>query len=462
MMEPGGHLIWLIAKKEIIANIRNFKTPVALVTITLLSLLSAHALALDYRNRLKNWSVNQESQRDPVISGRVSYDLSDGGFFHGVVFSHNPPIQPPEPFSALVKGMDGEMDRTVSMSQRIVFGARQDEPATSALFDTPDTSFVIKLVVSLFALMFSLDIVTREKESGTLRAMLAQPIRRRELILSKSLGALISLLAPFAIAYFVEVIYLRLAHGLLSDWRDLVRAMLLFGLASIYSAVFVYIGLFISTITTRTRNAVTTAFLTWATIVLILPNASVLVAELLTPTPSYNQLNARLREARKRILQEESEANSAAQPTTQRPVSEQLLPRLYEIESQVTDNYLASKKDQNRLARLFAALSPAGALTFGSSDLASTGVDAYNSYLELFRSSRDVKLDALKRSLALSRQEGDKLMQEARETVANRQRRTEPLVASLRSAIISIFSLLAWAVFFGLAACWRFKRFDVR
>jgi hypothetical protein len=71
-MEPGGSLIWLVTRKEIITNIRNFKTPVARVIMTLLLLLSAHALALDYRNRLNNWSVNQDSQREPISGGRVT------------------------------------------------------------------------------------------------------------------------------------------------------------------------------------------------------------------------------------------------------------------------------------------------------------------------------------------------------------------------------------------------------
>jgi ABC-type transport system involved in multi-copper enzyme maturation permease subunit len=427
--------------------------------MSLLLLLSAHALARDYLNRLNNWSINHDRQGEQAVGGSVNYDLSDGSFSHGAGIGRTPPIQPPQICSALVKGIDGEMDRTVIVSQRINFSPRQDESATGALFDTPDTSFVIKLLVSLFALMFSLDAAPREKESGRLRAMLAQPIRRRELILSKSLGASISLLAPLALAYLIEIIYLHLAYGLLNDRQDLVRAILIFGLASLYGIVFVHIGLFISTITTRTRIAFTTALLTWATIVLILPNASVLMAKLLSPTPSYNQLNARLREARRRILLEEAEVNPVARGA--RP-STQSLPRIYEIERQETDHYLASKNDQNRRARLFAALSPAGALAFGSSDLAGTGMDAYNSYLELFRSSRDVMLDALKRSMDLSRQEGDKLLQEAIEKVANSRRRAEPLGAGFRSSIIPITSLIAWAIFFGLASCWRFERYDVR
>lgn len=459
---PGGARIWLVARKEVIANSRNFKTSVALVTMTLMLLLSAHTLVLDYRNRLNNWSVNHSRQRDPVVGGSVRYDLSDGSFSHRVGVAPPAPIQPPQPFSALIKGMDGEMDRAVSVSQRIVFGARQDESAASVIFDTPDTSFIMKLLVSLFALMLSLDAVTREKESGTFRAMLSQPVHRRELILSKSLGISISLLGPFALAYFIEIIYLRLALGLPGDRESMARLLLIFGLSSLYGIVFVHIGLFISTITTRTKIAITTALLSWATIVLILPNAAVLTAKLLAPTPSYNQLNASLYEERKRILQEESGGDPTVRSSTERPVSRQALPRLFEIERQATDNYLAGKKDQNRKARLFASLSPAGALTFGLSDLAGTGVDAYSSYLDMLRSGRDIMLDALKQRLGLSSQAGDKVVQQALETVANKRRSAEPLGAGLHSSIISIISLLAWAVFFGLAACWRFKRYDVR
>jgi ABC-type transport system involved in multi-copper enzyme maturation permease subunit len=461
-IEDGRSRAWLITENEIIANIRNFKTPVALVTLTLLLLLSAHVLALDYRQRLNNWSANQDHQRDAVIGGSIKYDLANGSFFHRAVIGRIAPMQRPQQFSAVIKGMDGEVDRTVSVSQRIVFGARQDEPLASAIIDSPDTSFIIKLLVSLFALMFSLDAVTREKEVGILRVMLAQPIRRRELIQCKALGASISLLAAFGIAYASEIIYLYLVHGLLSNLEDMARASLIFGLGALYGVVFVHIGLFISTITARTKTAVTMGLLTWITIVLVLPNASVLMAKLLTPTPSYNQLNARMYEARQRILQKDSEDNPTTRSSPEQPVLDQTLLRLFETERLMTDNYLASKKDQNYQAKLLAALSPAGALSFGLSDLAGTGVSAYSSYLDLLRSGRDIMLNALKRRLDLPPQDGNKLVQEAGEMITNIQRRTEPLGAGIRSSVISITSLLAWAIIFGMATCRQFERYDVR
>jgi ABC-2 type transport system permease protein len=461
-MEHGMRLALLVVKKEVITNVRNLKMPTALVTMTLLQLLSAYLLALDYQRRLNNWTANQVSQRSAFVGGIVKYNLPDGSFFHRVGSGHGPPMQRPEPFSALIKGMDGEVDRAVSVNQQIIFGARQDDPATSGLFGVPDTSFFIKLLVSLFALMFSLGAVTREKEAGTLKAALAQPIRRLELILYKSLGAAISLLGPFALACAGQVTYLHCAHGLLNNREDVIRALLIFGLGALYGVVFVNVGLFISTIAARTKVAVMTALLAWATFVLVLPNAAVLMAKLLSPSPSYNQFRVRLHDARQQFLRRGTPSNQAAGATPEQPITGQALLDLFEIERQLTDDYLESKTRQNYQARLFTSLSPAGALAFGLSDVAGTGVGANSSYLEFFRSGQDAMLDALKRRLDLPPREGDKLVEAARDMVAHRQRLREPLAASLRSTAIPITSLLVWATLFGVASCWRFKRYDVR
>src|SRR5262249_23995433 len=158
-----------------------------------------------------------------------------------------------------------------------------------------------------------------------LRAMLALPIRRRELILCKSLGASISLLVPFAIAYFIEIGFIYLAQGLPSNREDLARTLLIFGLGALYGIIFVHLGLFISTITARTKIAVTTALLSWSAIVLVLPNAAVLMAKLLSPAPSYNQFNARLYEARRRVFQEEQRARPADRASPEQPVSSQTM-----------------------------------------------------------------------------------------------------------------------------------------
>jgi ABC-type transport system involved in multi-copper enzyme maturation permease subunit len=460
--EPAAPQTWSMAKREITANIRNFKIPVALATMTMMLLVSAHLLALDYRHRLENWSVNQISKHDQVIGGRVRYELQNGSFSHIIGIGYTPPIHRPQPLSVLVKGMDSEVDRAVRINDRIFFGARQDNPVTSTIFDVPDTSFVLKLLISLFALIFSLDAVTRERETGTLRAILAQPIRRRDFILHKSLGASISLIVPFAIAYFVELIYLYLAHGLFCTRGDVMSSLLIFGLVMLYGVVFVHIGLLISIITAQTKIAIATGLLAWSATVLVLPNAAVLMAKLLSPAPSYSQFNARLSEARQQILKADPQDIPTEKSLPGLQTSKIAMVRIFEVERQLTDDYLAIKKTQIYHAQLLTTLSPSGALAFGLSDLAGTGISAYSSYLELLRSGQDTMLDVLKRRLDLHPQEGARLVQQARELIDNRQRRAEPIGAGLRSVGISITSLLAWAVLFGIAAYWRFERYEVR
>ena len=235
---PALTLIGLIAKKEIVTNLLTFKIPAACLIMTALLLLSGYLLASDYRQRLNNWSINQTAQSNPVVGGIVRYDFPGGSFFHSAGVGHSPPMQRPSPMSSLVKGMDGEIDRSVSVRQQLTFGARQDIGDVLAI-STPDTSFVIKLLISLFALLFSLNCVTREKEEGTLQALLAHSVRRGELILGKAIGVTVSLLAPFAVACLIEIVYLMTAHRMFGNKDEVSRTLLIFAMGALYGVVFV-------------------------------------------------------------------------------------------------------------------------------------------------------------------------------------------------------------------------------
>jgi ABC-2 type transport system permease protein len=453
---------WLIVEKEVMANLQNGRIQMTFATMTLLFLLSAHVLAIDYRNRLENWTINQAAQQDPVKGGAVTYTLPDGSFFHSAGTGHDAPLQHPEPLSVLVKGTDGEVDRTVTVSQRINIGPRQNKGGVSALFESPDISFVVKLMVSLFALVLTLGTVTYEKETGTLQAILAHPIRRGEVLLGKATGAAISLLVPFTISYLSAIIYLYSAQGLLREKDQLAKALLIFCFSLVYGLVFLNLGLLISTLTTRRKTAIVTALLVWGTVVLVLPDSAVLVANILSPTPSYNQLGARLYESQQQIIKEELRAHPGATSIFNTPSAKQALSRVLEADKQLTDDYIASKLQQIDQARSLAVISPAGALMFGLSDLAGTGTGAFGSYLEFLRSGQSMMIEAMERGWDLPPEEGGKLIQETLKTLNTRQRQSEPALAGLRLATPAIWSLVVWMLGLGLAACWRFQRYDVR
>ncbi|RMD57874.1 hypothetical protein D6833_13505 [Candidatus Parcubacteria bacterium] len=303
--ELGRSAPWLVAEKEVMTNLQNFKIPACLAILTLLFLLSVHLLAMDYRQRFNNWSMNQTAQRDPTVGGVAQYRLRNGSFYDSAGAGHDPPMQPPSSLSVLVKGLDGEVDRIVTLSTFLNFGSRQDENRVAALFGIPDVAFVVKVMVSLLALFLSLDGLTREKEAGTLRALMAHPLRRRELLLGKAIGASVSLLVPLALSYMAGVVYLFSLHGLLRSGEALIRASFVLGLSALYGLVFVHLGLLISMLARRTKTAVVIALLVWAAIVVVLPNTAILAAELVSPVPTYSQHRARVHQARQKMIHAE-------------------------------------------------------------------------------------------------------------------------------------------------------------
>ena len=454
--------IWIIVKKEVSTNIFSLEIPLAFAVMTTLLVLSAHLMAIDYRQRLDNWSENQSVQDRSPVGGVAAYRMSDGVFFHTAGAVPDAALQPPIPTSVIVKGMDSEWDRTITLGQTIGFGPRQDDRPTATLFNIPDPGYIIQLLVSMLALLFSFDAITREKESGTLRALLANPLHRRQILLGKAIGSVLSLYLPFTIAYAILIAYLRFAHGLLASRDEMLIALLILCLSLIYALVFICVGLFISTATTRTETAVVTSLLAWCALVLILPDATVLSARLLYPAPSHNQLKAQLRESRQSIIGEEFSANPEIKSVFESPNARELLARTFDADRRITDEYISKKLTQVNAARYLSLLSPVGALRFSMSDLAGTGATSFQSYFQFLVFGRDRMTEAMKSQWDLPPAERAIFIQRTMRELSSRQRQFDPLSAGLGPAAAGAASLLVWSGIFWALAYRRFRYYDAR
>jgi ABC-type transport system involved in multi-copper enzyme maturation permease subunit len=456
----GARVVWDIAIKEITSNIRSHRILVALIAFASLMLLSAHLMAHDYKQRVDNWTISQTARQDPPFGGVVQYELTGGGFFHTAGVGHGPQMQRPHSLSVLVKGMETMVDRPVIISQRLGFGTRQEDNLVAALTETPDLLFITKLLVSLLALFFSVNAVTREKERGTLRALLAHPVRRREILLGKSAGISISLLVPLAVAFATAAVYLHQAEGLLRGPGDIPRTLLIFALTSLYGLAFVNLGLLISTLYARTKPAIVTALLVWGGLVLVIPNAAVLGASIISPAPSQSHLNASLHEAQRQVMEDQQRSNPG--PVFDAANTRETVLEVIELDRRITDDYLSTKWRQIRLAERLLLASPAGAFAFGSSDLAGTGAASFKSYIDFLKSGRDEAIDALKSRFDLPAREGSQVVAATLERVNARQYAPDSTGASVRSALPATALLVLWTIAAGIGAFLRFESYDVR
>jgi ABC-type transport system involved in multi-copper enzyme maturation permease subunit len=185
------------------------------------------------------------------------------------------PTQPPFPFLALVRGLSADVN----------MGAFDYDPLP-VMFPLIDLTFIVAILLSLAALVFTYDAVSGEKEVGTLKLTLANSVPRSKIILAKILGGVAALLIPFLVSLAVGMILLLLNPRVGwkgSDWGAL--GLIVAG-AVFYLALFAGLGVLVSSRHRNSASSIMTSLFVWVLIVLIIPNLSPYAASLLKPTPS--------------------------------------------------------------------------------------------------------------------------------------------------------------------------------
>lgn len=190
------------------------------------------------------------------------------------------PSQPPLPLQALVLGLSAAPQLNTFSNDPI-----------PVLFPLIDLTFILGILMSLAALIFSYDAISGEKEDGTLKLMLANGLPRAKIILAKIIGGALTLWVPFLIALAASLVFLllhpRIAWGA-TDWGAL--AMILVG-GFVYLCVFFGLGLLISTRHASSASAILTSLFAWVLLVLVIPNLSPYVASLIRPAPSIIEVS---------------------------------------------------------------------------------------------------------------------------------------------------------------------------
>ena len=190
------------------------------------------------------------------------------------------PTQPPVPFMTLIRGLSADVDMSAF-----------DNDPLPVVFPLLDLTFIVAILFSLAALVFTYDSVSGEREDGTLKLMLANGLPRAKILLGKIVGGMATLLIPFLISTAVGLFIILLNPRV--DWKGAD-----FGaLGGIFLGIVVYLGLFTALgtlISTRHRSSassIMTSLFVWVLAVLVVPNLSPYAASFLRPAPSSTKVN---------------------------------------------------------------------------------------------------------------------------------------------------------------------------
>ena len=135
-----------------------------------------------------------------------------------------------------------------------------------------DWAFIITYLLSFIPLLFTFDALSGEKERGTLRLCLANPISRPALLVGKFLGTLIAVLTPFYFAVLLNLTVISadsLTHFGTADWGRLGMSVVI---ASSYAGIFIAVGLMVSAGTRDSRVSLVTLLIIWVALVVFMPS----------------------------------------------------------------------------------------------------------------------------------------------------------------------------------------------
>jgi len=376
--------------------------------------------------------------------------------------------------SSFATGLDLAVPSTVSLRKDgISFGMGQmlDNPV-AALFGKIDLHFIVKFVLSLVAIVLSFNMICGEKESGTLRLVLSNPVPRDALLLGKYVSALTLLIAPFAAGLLLSLLVLQLqGNRALASAEQWMSVGLLFVVAVLYLASFLSLGMFVSTLTSRSLTSITLLLFLWAGLIAVVPQVGGVIAETIYSVESAESFLYRKSLAAQDIEHQRTAElrpffNDPNYEEIRKPVALKYEARLEQILGQIDKEYENRRRTQLRIASTLAALSPVSPMTFAFTTLSGTGVLQAEHFQERLASYRQrINQEVFSQGYRdLLPGVGGALMINTVELQDLPKFKAERLPSS------DIFRAVGWnigllfvfnAIFFFLAY-WRFRRYDVR
>ena len=195
----------------------------------------------------------------------------------------------PKLLSIFTEGMDKRKGNTVAVAHGYVPAVAEhhgsDNPYLN-IFSSIDFTVICQVVMSLLALLFAYDAISREKEAGTLRLTLSCPIQRPMLLLGKYIAGMVSLSLPLVASFVAGLLVIQFSLYVSFSSSDWTRILLIFLLSLLYVSLFYLIGLFLSARTHRSAITLMFAMCVWVLFVLIVPNLTVLLVEYASPIQS--------------------------------------------------------------------------------------------------------------------------------------------------------------------------------
>ena len=323
----------------------------------------------------------------------------------------------PDPMQIFASGVHNDIGRLSTVAAMSEVKLRQsiysDDPIL-AVFRFLDLTFIIQVVLSLFAILLTYDAISGEREEGTLQLAFANAVPRAHYLIAKFVGTWLGLTLPLLVPLLLGLL-LVLLLGVPFDSGHWTRFGMLMLAGGLYFTFFIALGLAVSTLTRRSSTSFLVLLVSWILLVLVIPRAGVMAAVEMVPVPSVSQIDSQKEGFERREWEEyrrelftswrDRQAEIDAVPQEERDDFEDeqtwgwmekddekrqaVQQRIAENSRRLNEELRAMRGKQHRLGLSLSRISPASAFQLVALEVAGTGLGLQQRYYESIEEYRD-------------------------------------------------------------------------
>lgn len=300
------NIIWVIAKREFTANIFSLRLLIGLIVCSVLFVSTTYVLTRDYEKRLRAYNSAETAHKN---------ELNKWKFYSELKVNVD---RPPEPLGAICLGMEKQLGGTVKISYEdvptdvktvesghnasvntMIYGKSAEAPLSGGsnpllnIFSHVDAVVIVQLVLSLFMILIAYDVISGERERGTLKLVMSNSVSRSQVLMGKYIGGMGSILLPLAIGWIAAIMLMltsRMIEFRSAEWG---RLGLLFAVSALYLSVFFLLSMLISAKARRSATALIWLLFLWVVLILVIPNGAAYLAGQIRPIESQAELDAK-------------------------------------------------------------------------------------------------------------------------------------------------------------------------
>lgn len=472
-------MIRQIIHKEILENLLSFRFVLSLVLIILLFAVGGFVFVGKYKQQSRDyWDKTNENLAGLKEQSRQLYRLA---FYKQNVWRR------PKPLALCAEGFEKSLPNYFRFD---VFSGDLPEIKgrgnfTLSHFSSIDWAFIVSVILSFLALVFTYDGVSGEKEDGTLRQMLANTIPRHEVLLGKYLGVVLTIGIPLFIGVLVNLIIVVAFNVAVISGLDWLKILAIVLVSFLYLSIFILLGMFVSSRTAYPANSMVMLLLIWVVVVVLIPSFGRIISEVSGQAPNPAELDRRLSEVSAEIWNNSERygerAGSASPnlswPGNNPPARARLRDAMTDAQNQAREDYHNKMLAQAFVGRNLTCFSPTVIYQRASEAIAGTGISRCVNLREQIKEYQDELKEHIRSkdaedplSLHLLFPEGGlvgawravSLNPVDFATVPKFQERDLGLAQSLKSAVWDIGLLALFNLVLFAASFVSFLRYDVR